>query len=196
MFKHLVDTLIEYGPLGLFIIGLLDSMGIPLPAAMDVLLITYAVNHPENAYFAAAVAVVGSLGGNILLFRAAALGGRRFVKRDAPEAEQHRFRRWFNHYGLLTIFVPAIVPFIPLPLKVFVIAAGAVHTPISRFLAVILTARVLRYFGEAYLGVLLGDDAQGFLRNNAWSIVAAVAVIAILCVIAIKKYGPRNVNAT
>ena len=131
MFKHLVETLIEYGPLGLFIIGVLDSMGIPLPAAMDALLIAYSVNHPEKAYFAAAVAVIGSLGGNLLLFRAARIGGRRFVNVDTPEAEQHKFRRWFNRYGLLTMFIPAIVPFVPLPLKVFVVTAGAVHTPTS-----------------------------------------------------------------
>jgi len=188
MLKHLLDTLIEYGPLGLFVIGVLDSMGIPLPAAMDALLLGVAIKTPERAYFAAAVAVIGSLGGNLLLFRAARLGGRRFVKKETPEAEQHRFRRWFTRYGLLTVFIPAIVPFVPLPLKVFVVSAGAMHTPMSRFLAVILAARVLRYFAEAYLGVLLGENAQGFLRQNAWSIVGAVALMAILFVGAMKWY--------
>ena len=192
MFKTLVDTLIEYGPLGLFIIGMLDSMGVPLPAAMDALLIAYSVNHPENAYFAAAVAVIGSLGGNLLLFRAARMGGRRWVNVDTPEAEQHKFRRWFNRYGLMTVFIPAVVPFVPLPLKVFVVTAGAVHTPISRFLGAILAARVLRYFGEAYLGVLLGENAQGFLRQNAWGIVALLAVAALIFILALKWYDRRR----
>jgi len=194
MLKHLVETLIEYGPLGLFVIGVLDSMGIPLPAAMDALLLTYSVSHPEKAYFAAAVAVIGSLGGNILLFRAARMGGRRFVNQDTPEAEQHKFRRWFNRYGLLTVFIPAIVPFVPLPLKVFVISAGAMHTPMSRFLVVILAARILRYFSEAYLGILLGENAQGFLRQNAWSIVGVAAIAALLFVFAIKWYDRRRVT--
>jgi membrane protein DedA with SNARE-associated domain len=195
MLKHLLETLIEYGPLGLFVIGVLDSMGIPLPAAMDALLIAYSVAHPEHAYFAAAVAVIGSVIGNILLFRAARLGGRRFVSVDTPEAEQHKFRRWFNRYGLLTVFIPAIVPFVPLPLKVFVVTAGAVHTPASHFLAVISLARVLRYFGEAYLGVLLGENAQGFLKDNAWGIVAVLAVAALLLVVVIKWFERRRATA-
>src|SRR5215813_10361487 len=147
MFKHILDTLIEYGPLGLFVIGVLDSMGIPLPAAMDALLLGVAIKTPDRAYLAAAVAVIGSVIGNIVLFRAAKMGGSRFVNKETPEAEQHRFRRWFQRYGLLTVFVPAIVPFVPLPLKVFVIWAGAIHTSMGRFLAVILTARIVRYFG-------------------------------------------------
>jgi membrane protein YqaA with SNARE-associated domain len=192
MFKHLVDTLIEYGPVGLFLIGVLDSMGVPLPAAMDALLLTYSMNHPEHAYFAAAVAVVGSLGGNIILFRAARMGGRRFVKQDAPEAEQHKFRRWFAKYGLLTVFVPAVVPFVPLPLKVFVISAGAMHTSMGRFLATILAARVLRYFGEAYLGIQLGENAQVFLRRNAWTIVGGTVVLALIVIGTIRWYERRR----
>ena len=60
--------------------------------------------------------------------------------------------RWFHRYGLITVFIPAMFPIIPLPLKVFVISAGVLHTRFSRFLAVILLARVIRYFGEAYIG--------------------------------------------
>jgi membrane protein DedA with SNARE-associated domain len=193
MLKHLVDMLIDHGPLGLFLIGLLDSMGIPLPAAMDALLLGVAIKTPERAYLAATVAVIGSIGGNLILFRAARMGGRRFVRQETPEAEQHRFRRWFARYGLLTVFIPAIVPFVPLPLKVFVISAGAMHTPMSRFLAVILAARVLRYFGEAYLGILLGANAQGFLRENVWSMVGVLLITALVSVLAIKWKERRAV---
>jgi membrane protein YqaA with SNARE-associated domain len=195
MLKHILDTLIEYGPLGLFVIGVLDSMGIPLPAAMDVLLLGVAIKTPDRAFLAAAVAVVGSVIGNIILFRAAKMGGSRFVNKETPEAEQHRFRRWFQRYGLLTVFVPAIVPFVPLPLKVFVIWAGAIHTSMGRFLAVILTARIIRYFGEAYLGIQLGEHAQGFLRQNAWNIVGATLFVALVVIGVVRWYERRRVAA-
>ena len=195
MLKHLFETLIAYGPAGLFLIGLLDSIGIPLPAAMDALLLAVAVQTPERAYFAAALAVAGSLIGNVALFRAARLGGRRFVKAEAPEAQHGRFRRWFHRYGLLTIFIPAIVPFVPLPLKVFVVSAGAMHTSFSRFVAVILAARAIRYFGEAYLGVLLGQGARGFLEHNAWSIVGILLAAALVLVLLIKHYEHRGLSS-
>ena len=96
-----------------------------------------------------------------------------------------------TRYGLLTVFVPAVVPFIPLPLKVFVISAGAMRTSTSRFLAVVLLARLLRYFGEAYLGIRLGEGALGFLTNNAWKI-AGVALAAALILLGLVKWYDRG----
>jgi len=63
-----------------------------------------------------------------------------------------------------------VTPIVPLPLKVFVASAGAMRTPTSRFLAVVVLARVIRYYGEAYLGLRLGADARLFLTHNAWNI--------------------------
>jgi membrane protein DedA with SNARE-associated domain len=196
MLKELTEILIRYGTLGLFVIGLLDSAGVPLPAAMDLLLLGVAIKTPHNAWLAAIVAIIGSLGGNIILFRAARLGGSRFVKKDVPLEEQHRFRRWFARYGLLTVFIPAVVPIVPLPLKVFVVSAGAMHTPTGRFLAAILAARILRYFGLAFLGIQLGENAEGFLRHNGWGIVGGLVVMAFLIMIVMRWYDRRSLPAS
>jgi membrane protein DedA with SNARE-associated domain len=81
---------------------------------------------------------------------------------------------------LLTVFVPAVVPLLPLPLKIFVISAGALQTPFNRFVAAITTARVIRYFGLAYLSIQLGADAEGFLRRNAWTMIGVAIAVALL----------------
>src|SRR5689334_6957407 len=122
-------------------------MGIPLPAILDTLLIGVAIEAPERGYLAAALATVASLAGNILLFRAARLGGQRFLNKESPGGKGERFRLWFQRYGLLTVFIPAVTPFAPLPLKVFVISAGALRSSMARFLAAIFAARVIRFFG-------------------------------------------------
>ena len=70
------------------------------------------------------------------------------------------------------------MPALPLPLKVFVVSAGALKTPFSKFLAVILLARVIRYFGEAYLGIQLGAGAQTFLARHTWTIVGIALALA------------------
>jgi membrane protein DedA with SNARE-associated domain len=180
---------------GIFLIGFLDSLGIPLPAALDFLLIGFAANTPSMAYVAAIAATVGSLCGNVALFRAARYGGKRFSREEAPEGRAKKFRAWFHRYGLLTVFIPAVTPIVPLPLKVFVISAGAMHTPLRRFLPVIVMARVIRYFGEAYLGMSLGLDAKGFLTHNAWKIAGLFLGLALVLIALIRWTDRRRVEA-
>jgi membrane protein YqaA with SNARE-associated domain len=192
LLKSIGNALIAFGPLGVFVIGLLDSLGVPLVGGVDALLIYLAVKTPHVAYLAATTATVGSILGNLLLFRGARYGVRRFASVEAPEGKRQKFRLWFQRYGLLTVFIPAVTPFVPLPLKVFVISAGAMHTPLGRFLGVVLLARVLRYFGEAYLGIRLGEDARGFLTQNAWNIAGIAVAIALALVAMIRWYDRRR----
>ena len=98
------------------------------------------------------MAVLGSVGGNVALFLAAAPRRAPLLSRRPSPGKPRRFREWFHRYGLVTVFIPALTPILRLPLKVFVISAGVLRTPLAQFLAVIVVARVIRYFGEAYLG--------------------------------------------
>src|ERR1039458_1958744 len=93
LLKHIVDALIAFGPVGIFLIGFLDSLGIPLPAALDVLIVSYAANTASMAYVAATAATVGSLCGNLALFRAARYGGKRFAREEAPEGRDRKSGR-------------------------------------------------------------------------------------------------------
>jgi membrane protein YqaA with SNARE-associated domain len=128
----------------------------------------------------ALMAVIGSLTGNLALFQAARHGRKLFSKSEPSPGERRRFQDWFRRYGLLTVFVPAVVPFVPLPLKVFVISAGAFHVPFGRFAAVITAARVIRYFGLAWLALQLGADAHEFLVHNAWRLVGGALACALV----------------
>jgi membrane protein YqaA with SNARE-associated domain len=183
-------ALLEFGPFGIFLLGLVDSV-ISLPAALDFLLVAYAVKEPQNAYFAALMAVLGSTGGNIMLFVGARHGRRRFIKDGPSSVRMQKFHRWFRRYGLLTVFVPAVTPVIPFPLKVFVISAGALRTRFSKFLLVVLLARVLRYCGEAWLGLHLGGHAEAFLRRNAWSLLGAALAMA-MGLFLLMRFGDRR----
>ena len=105
------------------------------------------------------------------------------MENAAPEGRAARFRGWFRRYGLVTVFIPALIP-IPMPLKVFVISAGVMGTALGEFIAVVLTARLLRYFGEAWLGVRLGQDSTQFLKAHAWHfVIGALILFAVLLAI-------------
>lgn len=179
MLAKLTALLVSFGPAGILLLAFIDSAGIPVASGMDALVILVAIKSPSRAWFAASMGVLGSLIGNLVLFMAARKGSARFIQ-EVPHPGPRRFRDWFDRYGLLTVFIPAMLP-IPLPLKIFVISAAVFRTPLSTFLLVIAVARAIRYFGEAYLGMKFGQESTHFLRANTWPIAAgAVVLFAVL----------------
>lgn len=195
MKQKLLTALLAFGPIGILLVSLLDSFVVPLPAGVDVLVLTYAVNDPKRAYLSALMAVIGSTFGNLALFWAARHGSRRLTKDVTPSPRTAKFQQWFHRYGMLTVFVPCVTPVIPFPLKVFVVSAGALHTKIGKFLAVVLTARAIRYFGEAWLGVNLGAHAEAFLKRNAWTMLAVAVLMAMGSYFAIRWNERRRASA-
>jgi membrane protein YqaA with SNARE-associated domain len=179
LLHHLTDALVAWGPAGILLLAILDSSGVPVAGVFDFLLMLVAAKRPTEAWFCASLAVLGSNVGTMILFWTARRGGRGFMDKAAPEGRASRFRGWFHRYGLITVFIPALIP-IPLPLKLFVISAGVVGTPAGQFIGVVVAARVLRYFGEAWLGIRLGRDSSRFLKGHAWEFVSAAAALFLV----------------
>jgi membrane protein DedA with SNARE-associated domain len=187
LLRHLTDALIAWGPAGILLLSILDSTGVPVAGVFDGLLILIAAERPSIAWLCASLAVAGSMVGNIVLFSAARRGGRRFMNKAAPEGKGAKFREWFHRYGMVTVFVPALMP-IPMPLKLFVISAGVFGTSMAQFLSIVLVARFIRYFGAAWLGVTLGRESAGFLKTHAWAFIAGAAAlfIGLYCFIVVR----------
>ena len=160
---------------------------------MDLLLIAVAAANPASAYLSASLATVGSVLGCLILFCLARKGGERFLYRHAKQGKAQTLTQWFQRYGLATVFVPALSP-VPMPTKLFIICAGASGVRVAPFVLVVLAARIVRYFGLAYLGVAvwrrfrrLGEDPRlvhrrgrvgtirgsGGSRQGGWPPVAA-----------------------
>ncbi len=137
------------------------------------------------------LATIGSLIGNIALFQAARHGRRLFGKQAAAPGCSTKGETWFSRYGLLTVFVPAVTPVAPLPLKLFVVSAGAMRVSFPRFLGVIVVARLIRYLGLAWLALQLGENATGFLRRNVWTL-AGLAFAAALAIVFLMRWRDRR----
>jgi membrane protein YqaA with SNARE-associated domain len=193
LFRHLTDILIAWGPAGILLLSVLDSAGVPVAGIFDALLILIAVEKPSVAWLCAGFAVVGSTVGNTMLFWMARKGGRGFMANAAPEGRSARFRTWFRRYGMVTVLIPALIP-IPMPLKLFVISAGVTGTALVEFVGVILVARFVRYFGEAWLGMTLGRESTKFLTAHAWHFVAGAILlfVALYSLILWRDRGPRS----
>jgi len=169
----------------------LDSAGIPLPAGVDALLIGIGIASPQAAMLAALLATLGSAGGSLLLFYIARAGGQAYLKRETASPRAQRFSAWFRQYGLVTVFIPALLP-IPLPTKVFVISAGALGVAPLSFLLVVLAARIPRYFALAWLGAQLGEGALPWLRAHALHFAVFAALLFLGLFLLVKWKGRRR----
>ncbi len=183
--KRFVQTLTSWGPVGVFFLAILDSAGVPLPAAVDALLIATAVVNPKAAMLSAFTAVLGSAIGCMILFYLARKGGQAYLERNIQSENAAKFSVWFQTYGLITVFVPCLLP-IPMPLKVFVLSAGALGVKPLHFLGVVLAARIPRYFGLAWLGMHLGHDAGTWIKSHVVHLCVVAGVLALVLYLAVK----------
>jgi membrane protein YqaA with SNARE-associated domain len=174
--------LISWGPYGLLLLATLDSAGIPVVAGVDALLIAIATREPDQAYIAAVCAILGSLAGSLFLFGIARKGGEVLLSKHIARRRGARLHAWFQRYGLVTVFLPALSP-LPMPMKVPVFCAGALQVRWSYFISVVLSARIIRYVALAYLGKHYGHQTFQFLLSHLPFVIALAVALAVLSVL-------------
>lgn len=163
---------------------------------VDAVIVLIAVVSHSQAYLAATTAVLGSLVGSLFLFLIARKGGEEYHRHHTSSPRGNRFRAWFHEYGLLTVFIPAFVPIIPLPLKIFIISAGALEESAWTFSLVLLAARIPRYFFLAWLGTRLGSDTIPYLRQHIWELILLAAALFVMLYFAVRiVHGRRMAKA-
>ena len=189
--KSISQILLAWGLPGTLLIGIIDGAGLPNPSGPDIALGLYASQRPEDAYLAAALAVIGSLIGSTILFLLARKGGEMYLDRHTVSARGKRWRRWFQHYGLITVFIPGLIPF-PLPLKIAVVCAGALGIPLRAFLVVLAAARIPRYFAIAYLGRKLGEESLTYLTTHKWDLALIALGLFVFAFLLVKLSDYRR----
>ena len=193
--RDFVDRIVALGPGGLAILAALDSSGVPIPAAVDALLMLLAAKTPEQALLCAALALIGSLAGSMFLFYISRRGGEAYLQSHSMTARGIKMRTWFQNYGLLTVFISAVSP-IPMPMKLFVISAGALGVKPTQFAGTVFAARLARYAALAYLGAHLGHDGAGaYLKAHVWHIGGILLALFAACFGAIKFMDARRSKA-
>jgi len=136
------ETLVSWGP-GSFLPRGSGSAGIPLPAVVDALLMGVAALKPGLAYWSQRSPRPARRPECMGLYYAARKGGVRYLDKHTQTGKGLKFRLWFLRYGLVTVFVPALLPIPPLPTKVFVDLRrrpGGKSTAVSCWL--VLAARI------------------------------------------------------
>ncbi|MEZ5365699.1 MAG: VTT domain-containing protein [Bryobacterales bacterium] len=188
----LVQSVSALGPWGIFLVALADSAFIPLPQGVDALLIAQSIAQPSTAYAAAALAVLGSLVGSLVLYGIAYRGGRVMLAKRVSAEGMAKLERQTQEFGALVLIPPMMLP-LPLPTKIFVLAAGVFQMSVWRFVAATLFGRSVRFFGEAALALRYGHDTTTFLKRNA-PIAIGITVVLIGGFYAINRWSTRKVT--
>jgi len=103
-----------------------------------------------------------------------------------------RLHLWFQRYGLVTVFIPALSP-LPLPMKIPVFCAGALEVRWSYFIGVVLSARTIRYCALAYLGRHYGHETFQYLVAHGLQVGSIAVILAIVSVITLRLIQRHHV---
>jgi membrane protein YqaA with SNARE-associated domain len=191
---NLSSWLTTLGPYGLLLLSFLDSAMIPMPQGVDALLIAQAIAEPSSGYFGAGLATLGSLAGSLVLYSVARRGGRAVLERKASTAGVDKIRRQIEKFDALVLLPGTMIPLPPLPMKPFVMAAGVFEMKLLRFISVILFARIVRYFGEAYIAIRYREETTAFLKEHALTSVL-LGVVLIVVFYGVHRWATRRMTA-
>ncbi len=189
--RHIQAILVAWGPLGILILSAIESAGIPTPSGTDLLLLVVTAGRPADWVFCAVTACVGSIVGSLIFFEVTRKGGERYLARYTASGRGARFCTWFNRYGLVTVFISALLPIPFMPFKAFSACAGAFGVGRLRYTLVLFVARVPRYFVLAYLGSELGEKSWPWVKSHTWHMIAIAVFLAVALYLLI-RYSDRT----
>jgi len=185
------DLLVSWGPLGIFVLAVVESAGIPNPGGTDALLLVLTIARPSDAVLCAVLAIAGSLIGSLIFYEITRKGGDRFLARYTGSGRGAKLAAWFQRYGMVTVFIAALLPIPILPFKVFAACAGAMGVRRARYFLVLAAARIPRYSGLSYLGAQLGENSSAWLKSHGWHLLG-FAVILFLALSVLVRWSDRR----
>lgn len=175
------------GPIGEVLLGLADASVVPTPGSLDLLLILLVGSSPRNWWIYVLAATVGSSLGAYITYRIGLKGGKEGLAKRIPERKLARIYGWSEKYGVGALAVPAFLP-PPFPLSPFLLAAGVMKVPKSKFLAAYSGGRLVRYSVVAWLGRKYGQSIIRAMQQYSRPIIWTLILLAVLGAIAFGGY--------
>jgi membrane protein YqaA with SNARE-associated domain len=166
------------GP-GLILVGLVDNSIIPTPGGMDILTVILTVRHRELWWYYGLMALAGSMIGGYVSYRLGRKGGKEGLDKRFGGERMEKVYKKFERGGLITVFVPAILP-PPFPTGPFLVAAGALNYPLKKFMTYLAVARSIRYMGIALLAFLYGHWIAHVMRQYYKPLLWTFTILLIL----------------
>ena len=199
--RRIVRYFFKLGLLGLLLICAIDSSPIPLPipGSSDLLVVLLAAQR-HGWFLVTVIATIGSVVGAAASYQTGVAGGLPLVNKYIPSRFRTRITHWAEHHSLLSVALPAVLP-PPAPLMPFLIAAGALKMPKSRYYLSFTVSRFARHGFYAWLGMHYGRRIMPvylrFADKYGWVLLVIVwGSVAFGAVYAVLKLRGRNSQRT
>ena len=147
--------LARLGAPGLVLVGILDSSFLFLPFGNDLLILGFAAREPVKLAWYAGMATLGSVTGSMIIDFISRKGGEQGLHRILPRKRIDYVKRRVHKRAGFAIALAALLP-PPFPFTPFVAVAAALQYPRWRMVAVLLSARMLRFSIIGLLGISFG----------------------------------------
>jgi membrane protein YqaA with SNARE-associated domain len=148
----------------LFVISFMESSFFPIPP--DVLLIAMCFAVPKRgwsyAFWCSLASVLGGMLGWVIGWGFYEAIGARIIEAFHYQEHFHTVEKLYQGNAFLAILVAA---FTPIPYKVFTIAAGVFHIPITTLIVASAIGRSSRFFLVAGFIYFLGPRVKPFLEK-------------------------------
>jgi membrane protein DedA with SNARE-associated domain len=192
------NVIAVFGLPGIFMLMLLESACIPIPAEATMMFAGFAVSQGKLSLAAViVVGVAGNVVGAWIVYYVGLYGGRPFIDRYGKYVllrHEHidLTERWFARYGALAVFFCRIVPgvrsFVSLP-------AGVARMPLWSFTLYTALGCVPFVAVLAWLGVKVGANWEQLLQQYKWlDYVVVGAVVALVAWVVVRRW--RRTRAT
>lgn len=183
--RQIIDLPLSAAAPTMIFVGALDSSLLSLPEVNDYITIARIAHLPHEVYIFPLFPAIGSALGCLLLYRIVR-GGEQLLERRFKSEQLDRIKDLYRKWGLIAIVVPALLP-PPMPFKIFVVAAGALGYPTTKFALVVLIARSIRYYFWGLLAYFFRDEVRhvlDWLEEHFFTVLGvALAVVALVLLI-------------
>ncbi|NMB12381.1 MAG: DedA family protein [Firmicutes bacterium] len=169
-------------PTNLLIMAIIESIFFPIPP--DTMLLPLVLLDPQRGLAFAGLTTVGSVIGAIIGYFLGRWGGRPLLERLAAQDKLERVAALYRRYEFWAI---GIAGFTPIPYKVFTISAGAFELQLGSFIVASLLSRGARFFLEAILVMLYGQEVMGFI--DRYFNLLTVVLVGVAALIWLSWYG-------
>jgi len=175
-----------YGPLALFAAAFSEASFFFIPP--EILLVALAVSIPRKSFrfalICSAGSILGGLFGYYIGWQFMTSIGTHLVNLNGLSTAMGYIESIYNKYDAWAI---AIAGFLPIPYKLFTIAAGAFHINIWVFFIASLISRSARFFLVAGLIYKFGPGIRAFI-DKYFNTLTALIVLVFIAGTLILKY--------